>query len=587
MALSGPLLAGPFVVPSDGGLVLRRHAFPLTVGEMEGLKGRLLRLARERGGATAADRRLVAQLGAVALALSPGDREVGEFLRRFDGGMQQAVADPELRRAELAEVERVLVWLESPAAGGGGRDLAACLADLVGAMAAPDSPRALALRQHGEVGSWRGWVAPLVVFADPVPPVPVANPERPVAEMPLARPPEDPAGEVPAAVAPGETPPEESVVKPVDAAVLGVIAMSPVGKTADWRFARLGVAMTVTRGAGAGVPFAARWVGAEVARHAAGIARAVAAWEASGMAFPAGVAVEFERQEGSGAVLAEDAAADTAALAVLLHAAVVGGTPDPAVWVVADVAEDGSLQIPGRMWGRLKAVLAALPGTKGPVCLVVPREAEQEILPALLTLGRPDFFMKAEVLSASNLGELVQCVASTPEPALRQQRRNFAAIQARCGPQEVGSFIANRFIQGQLRAISEAEFRHASARMLALRSANNHPQFLTAPLLAAEAMSILLPFDPLVAAAAEVDPAALEQAMNACRERLAALERLATPADRRLVELAMDVPTAARTALRALKDRRNTPADDTEALAALKKALEETRKLLDADAAGL
>jgi hypothetical protein len=77
------LPAAPFAPPADDVVVCRRDRLPLDAETMAVLAADLVTPAKAQGGATATDRRAVAQMTALALALKPGDREAADFLSRY------------------------------------------------------------------------------------------------------------------------------------------------------------------------------------------------------------------------------------------------------------------------------------------------------------------------------------------------------------------------------------------------------------------------------------------------------------------------------------------------------------------------
>ena len=179
-------LAENFAAPAEGPVAFRRDRLPIDVETMAMLSRQLSILARAYETDTAAQRRTVAQMLALATALDPGDASARDLIARFVGEKGRAATGKDVDQAEKARTRawEILAWLESPEAGASARALAACLLDVL-AAADPEHPQAQAARAAGERGAWAGWVPKISAYEAPViakkvmPENPPAEPDRP------------------------------------------------------------------------------------------------------------------------------------------------------------------------------------------------------------------------------------------------------------------------------------------------------------------------------------------------------------------------------------------------------------------------
>jgi hypothetical protein len=155
--------AGHFEMPKEGPVAFRRDRLPIEVDLMTSLSSSLVSLSHAQRRENAADRRIVAQMLALALALNPVNSEARAALAAAANGAEGGrVAKRELERSRT-EIWGVLKWLRSPEAGPDGQALAACLGDLI-SMADPSHPDAAKLLEEGEKGAWKSWIADLKAF---------------------------------------------------------------------------------------------------------------------------------------------------------------------------------------------------------------------------------------------------------------------------------------------------------------------------------------------------------------------------------------------------------------------------------------
>jgi hypothetical protein len=114
---------------------------------------------------------------ALALALDPANTTASQLLVEFTAGRSRPAENLEEIEKFRAYLQPYFTWLETPAAGGSGQALAACLQDVI---TPADPTGALA-----EKGAWRDWVPPLAAYeTKPVIPEKII-PAEPIATTPL------------------------------------------------------------------------------------------------------------------------------------------------------------------------------------------------------------------------------------------------------------------------------------------------------------------------------------------------------------------------------------------------------------------
>ena len=155
---ASPLQAGSFAVPAEAPLVFRRDRLSLDADTMLALSNHLCVLAQAQGGETPADRRVCAQMLALALALQPGYADARRLLETFAKSEPKPKSDTKQLEAARSHAWQLLDWLAT--AGADSQALAACLSDVL-VVAEPKHPGAEARRKQGEQGAWSGWVESL------------------------------------------------------------------------------------------------------------------------------------------------------------------------------------------------------------------------------------------------------------------------------------------------------------------------------------------------------------------------------------------------------------------------------------------
>ena len=141
----------------EGPIAFRRDKIPLDADTMASLSKQLETLAAAMDSSTAAGRRGVAQMLALATALDPSNASARELIAGFQNNIQPTPDNPDQVAKCQAKIWQYLGWLETSEAGDQGKALAACLADVI-AVSEPKHPRSQALLAAGERGAWAGWI---------------------------------------------------------------------------------------------------------------------------------------------------------------------------------------------------------------------------------------------------------------------------------------------------------------------------------------------------------------------------------------------------------------------------------------------
>lgn len=472
-AAAVPLLAAPFVVPTDGPVAFRRDRLPLDVDTMRVLAGELGVLAHGQGGENPVSRRTVAQMLALALALQPANPDARRSLEQFEKTEPKASGEPTQLEAIRARGWQMLAWLETPEAGADGHALAACLGDVL-AIADPKHPRAAEWRAMGEQGAWSGWVQPLAAFSRTGtlvkinPPGNSTQPGPKIAEAPKnAILLEKAVVTTPLWTYSGAT--KEYVMRPVP------IRMQAKLKEGYARAEPLSCFLEISRSA----------EGYQANSFKTTSDALVKALEKQHGKLPAGIAVSLGCGDRADYLGERNHSAISGAAAVLMNAAISGC--EPSATIIGEVDANGIFKLPPQFWDKLRA-LADGPGGR----LVLPVEAES-YLPSILALEEPGFFFKYEVLLAANLRELVERSAKVAAPELAQLSARFLEVRSKLGSQDAAAYAANRFVRQRLEDLFRSASFHASACMLAIQGAGKRPARLSRNILACELHRAIMP----------------------------------------------------------------------------------------------
>ncbi len=480
-------------------------------------------MATAEKGEGAGERRAVAQMAALALALDPANRQARELIAAAEKGEQPAVpASDELERARN-RAWQTLSWLEMPEAGADGNALAACLGDVL-AVADPRHPKA---KEHaGEKSAWRDWVAATEALQ-------TKEPVKPVEPNPLDMPDDEPQEPTQALALTNLELPMPLWVQSVET---GAESLQPVKVTFHGEISGKGRAELVMPGEG---------VSERLAKPFRALETAMQARHGS---LPGGLKVTlgFGKTTYS---LPRNGGAVTGTAALLLEGALTGKVPTAIT--LAQVGEGGKLELPPKFWKSLRA-LSSMPGGGR---LILPEQAA-EFLPALLTMDDAAFFMKREVLLAATVDELCDLAAAAPEGPAGDAIKRFAEIRKVGEGKTLGTFVAHPATQQRLKEVSDVFSKHASARMLALQGSGNRARFLSRAILAREIRRALEPAAVLmtiqVRYSDDEEDHGLDKAHEASRAVLDSLGGYIDIRDRDLHKSAMEVTDSLRTLSRLL-----------------------------------
>jgi hypothetical protein len=250
-----------------------------------------------------------------------------------------------------------------------------------------------------------------------------------------------------------------------------------------------------------------------------------------------------------------DAGLPAAAL-VLMDAAVSGR--EPAGIVTGRIDKTGKFSAPPRLADRLLALAGGDGGR-----LILPRDAEP-LLASILLLTGPEFFLKHEVIYASNARELVERATAKPSGVAGEASELFAEIRSKAGSSSgVGSYVANRFVRQRLAEIFQKFPDHASARLLWQQGGGEVPLKLTRPVIAAEIFRSLDSLTWLTALEASeiIQVRKLEQAQETCRNEIERIERYVGTDDRALLDRYREVLQSIRAFAREVRERNSSSTD--------------------------
>lgn len=553
-ALMLPVVA-EFVPPAEGPVPFRRDKLPVDTDTMTALSRQVMVLARNSADPAKSPRAL-AQMTALALALDPENREAKEWIDAMKSGQppQSARSEEEAERARNRSWQ-ALAWLEMPEAGADAQALAACLGDVL-VIADPKHPRAKDRRPAGEQGKWASWVADESAFRPKDEEIqPEMAEDEPESEA-------DPdSGDSQKQLAINElSSPMPMWFYDVDSKRMK-LGMVPV---------RLRVLTPESEEGGEnddeddGADRSERKSGrlhvempgeGRTERFAKAMSLVEKAMTERHGSFPPGksVKLDFGKADYS---MSRNGMSVTGTTALLLEGAYTGKLP--AASVLAEVGEDGKLELPPRFWQTLRALSAAAPGTR----IILPDEAA-DYLTSLVVMDDAAFFMTNEVILAGTVDELCDFASPTPAAEIADGLKRFDEVRKVGQGKALGTFVAHQSTQLRLRELAGVMPEHASARMLALQGSGSRPRFLQRPILAREIRSALEPMDYLaVTYAQDIKPELLEAAHEASRERLDVLVGKIELRDRDLHKAATDVADSLRPLARFMEKKGSDDYDE-------------------------
>lgn len=516
------LAAGPFPMPKDGPLPFRRDRLPLDADTLRGLSGELVALGRNQDVETPGGRHVAAQSLALALALDPMNPTARETLESFHEGQP---AGEKASALPSARVRQLTSWLESEEAGKEARMLAACLRDVLAAVELPENPPA------AQEGAWRGWVPELAAY----------RPVEAVADKPKADTSVTPRG-------PALARREGEIFAPI-------WVRNAELKRDVFQKVKVSMKELPPREGDSTQPgsFRVELQGANGAFAETGKMLTSVVGKLHGEQLPT---VRLGLNLGKGAFPESPDAGLSAAAGVLMDAAISGR--EPAGIVIGRIEKSGKLTSPPRLADRLLALAGGDGGR-----LILPREAEP-LLASILVLAGSDFFLKYEVIYASNARELVERATAKPSGAAGEASELFAEIRSKAGSSSgVGSYVANRFVRQRLAEIYQKFPDHASARLLWQQGGGEVPLKLARPVIAAEISRSLdaLTWLTELEATETIQVRKIEQAQEACRNEIERIERYVATDDRALLDRYREVLQSIKAFAREIRERNSSSTD--------------------------
>jgi hypothetical protein len=538
-------VAAEFARPAEGPVPFRRDRVPLEAEAMGVLSGQIESLARALDAKTAGDRRGAAQMLALALALDPGNARARRLVDEYVKGRSREEVAPEALERARSRIWQIIAWLETPEAGEHGQALASCLKDVI-AIADPAHPKSKALRETGEHGAWAGWVPEITAFRQPQ-----------ITQGPDDRG-DDPVD--PPAVS------DQQGIQLAEARVETVLWQN-IGKedAPSWALARVPLKMTARISEPAaesvgedGEPvterkrFSIRIGPGEADGRFSRTGRNIETLlESLHEKLPRGGRVQITSPEFESSMWSRRSQTVSAAAAVLADSAITGVEPDGIILGAID--ETGAYKLSPGFWSQIK-VLSGNSGQR----VIVPADAAG-LLPSMLAMEKPEFFMNNEVLVAADFKQLRDLSAKNPIGPLAEALAKFREIREKAGTQDLRLYVGNKFIRDRLATLSQEAPYHLSSRMLWVQAAGNRPSLVTRNVLAAELRQAIAPVSKIATNHEFIaNPANLAQAgklRDDCREKIDGLLKLADKADRELVEKAQNLTDLIRNLDRASKTR--------------------------------
>lgn len=530
----------PFPPPADGPVPFRRDRVPLDTDGISQLAKAMREIAEATEVKTAVDRRALAQMLAVSIALGPESDHAKRLLqqlpeRDFETQRDQAEVEKQLER-----VWESVEWLETPDAGIDGQALAACLKDVL-VVADPKHPRTESLRSTGEQAAWRGWVPVLAEYESRSSD---SNEEEDNPEGAAQS--EDKAKLPPPMIRLAETSVPALFWKNTAKEWPPIWKLMPLSLTmkaeirprAEWEIEQGIHRKTVSIGSHSGSSSLNSME-----------SRVESMLRNKFDPLPADLVIEIRHPELDQSIESGQRHALSGVCGGLAYAAISG--IEPAGLIVGQVEEDGRFLMTTDYWSQLQP-LVELSGLR----LIVPEEAE-EVLMAFLGLEKPDFFLNNQVLLAKDIDEVMRLAAKKPEPQLEGVFSRFSEIKDRKGAQDVRIYIGNSFIRQRLNAIHQEEPRHLSSKALVIQALGKRPTTVARPVLVSELKKSLdltdwIRSSEYIAPKTEKPLGATEEA---CRSQINQISRYAKKEDQEFVAKAIEVVDAVRDLERATKGR--------------------------------
>jgi hypothetical protein len=475
--LSGLMLvcavAVPFPQPADGPVPFRRDRLPLDTDGIAHLAKAMCEIAEATKAESAVERRAVAQMLAVSMALDTENERAKRLLRELPERDFESKGDRVEVEKQRARVWQSVEWLETPDAGIDGQALAACLKDVM-VVADPKHPRSDALRGTGEQAAWTGWVPVLAEYEERQD-EPSQNEEDQQA---------NPADNGNSEEKGKDGPPQ---IRLAEASVSALFWKNEAKEwPPKWRLMPqlLTMKAEIRPRAGWEIEQGIQRKTISIGSHSESQLLQSMESKLENMlrsklgSLPRDLVIEIRHPDLDQSIDSGNRHALSGVCGALAYAALSG--VEPGGLIVGGMEEDGKFVITTDFWGQLRP-LAEMTGLR----LIVPAEGE-EILMAFLGLEKPDFFFNNEVLLAKDMEEVVSLAAKKPEPPLDGVFGRFKEIKDRKGAQDVRTYIGNSFIRQRLQAIHQEEPRHLSAKALVIQALGDRPVTVARSVLASE-----------------------------------------------------------------------------------------------------
>jgi len=525
-----------FVPPAEGPVAFRRDKIPLDADTMVSLSKHLETLARGLGADAAVNRRAAAQMLALALALDPANTRAREVITGYKENRHKPDAELIQLENSRAAVWQAIGWLESPDSGSNGQALANCMKDVI-AISDPKNPKASSLRDAGEKGQWTGWIPAITAY----------EPQREITKT--------------------ETPKERvkeftdtSVGKTavlLDHAEVHTMLWKRTKKdgVTKWVFTPAPLQMSISKlekddtgNHDFSIAVGSAWSSTTFTKVEATLKNLL---EKQHPDLPKDIRVTITSKELEESLQSRKLHTISAAVAVLANAAITGVEPDAIV--IGQIDESGDYKLPPAFWDQIQAL-----GKGKGRHLVLPAEAEP-LMPAILAMENPGFFLDYEVLLAPDLKGLLEIMTQKPDSPLAGVLAKFREIREKAGTKDIRQYIANSFVRGRLAEITQETPNHLSARMLLIQAEGKRPTLVTRKVLAAELRHALEPMEwicdkPDEDLTTQCIPKLLTT-FELCRNNVEGFDRHVEKADRDLLDRTRAVVTAIRDTERIARTR--------------------------------
>jgi hypothetical protein len=539
--------AAPFVLPSEETPPFRRDQLPIDTDSMGYLSRDMTMLSQTAALDSAPDRRAAAQALALALALDPSNSEARDILSSIAKETRIRHPDEEKLTQAKARIWQFLGWLATPEAGTDGNLLADLMRDSA-SMLDPGNPSAVALRDSPEQGIWDDWVAPLQEFE-----------EKRIADNSGSegKKPDEPKKKDPTDSIPKITLTEASV---------RTVLYAYDKKSDGYEFGNTVLHMQAEADHHDGLEIRIpcdeeeEWQVNEFV-----IDRIRTALEStSGLLLPPGK-ITFRAGDGDLYSFRKSNVTITGPAFVLASAAMTGIVPDATVIGVID--ENNKLTAPSYVYYFMEKLLDGEGGR-----LVIPAAAADSFA-ALLTLEKPEFFLKYEVFVANTPEEFASLCAKSPDKKSAEISARFKEIKDKANGATLGPYLANKFVRQRLLEISAEAPYHLSAKLLAIQgSSQRPPRSLSREMLGAMIWHAIAPLKRVEDVTTEwIDESAsgkIDTLYDETRAELDLLDRYTERADRELLERAKKLAGELRDLSKAFRNR----GDDDARLWAIQKA---------------